>query len=729
MKKVIVLLLIALQFESQAQIDSVFRLIPLPPAQISAARQGVETKTINSGVVIQKRDLKKLNTGADVPYLLNQTPAVVVSSDAGTGIGYTNIRIRGADLSRINVNMNGIPINDAEGQGTFFVDFPDILSSANSITIERGVGTSKSGYGNFGGAISINNLDINDQKAGLSFQTDFGTFNTLRNTLRATTGNIKDRFTTTVRLSRIVSDGYIDRSSARLNSVQITSKYQLAKNTALTFNYLGGKEITQQSWNGVAESNLDSARTFNEIGPKGDGTFYDNQVDDYQQDYYQLFLDHEINRHHSVGGALFYTKGKGFYEQYRLGQEYGDYGLPNFVSGADTSTETDLIRQLWLDNDFYGGRAYYNYSKNAIDANITLNFSEYKGLHFGEIIWANQGIPNDFRWYDHDAQKRELNAYSMLSVKISKNMQLFGDLQVRNVNYQIDGFRDFPNITHDLSWTFLNPKLEWRYAPSKRQTISFMMAHTQKEPNRNDLEASTTTIAKPEQLSDFELNYNHQFRNKISIYSTLYYMHYKDQLVLTGQINDVGAYTRTNTPNSSRYGFEMSLRYKPSKVLDLQANLALSKSTIREFTEYIDDYDDGGQLENTFSDVDMAFSPNLIAGGQFSIYPFANSVKAEVRSFSIDIMPKYVSLQYLDNTASLDKSIPAYTATDVILQWPIKIEKFGTVRLRSAFYNVFNTLYENNGYTYSYIYGGMNTFNYYYPQAGFRVMFGLGLEF
>ncbi len=738
MKKLNILFILCFTASTLFAQDSVYKSIELSPTYIRATNPNLETKVINSGVELTMKNIKKLNMGMDVPYILNQTPSVVVGSDAGTGIGYTNIRIRGTDISRINVNMNGIPINDAEGQGVFFVNFPDILASANSLTIERGVGSSRAGYGNFGGAISINNLDVNYKKPTVSFNTDFGSFNTLRTMAKASTGLINNRFITTLRLSRIVSDGYIDRSASKLQSGQITAKYLLSPTSSLTFNYLGGKERTQQAWNGVAQENLDSARTFNELGSKGDGTFYDNQTDNYQQDYYQLFYDKSTPAKRyfgaykgkiNYGGALFYTKGKGYYEEYKLGQSYGAYALPNFVQGNDTSTSTDIIRQLWLDNDFYGGRAYVNYLSEKFDAGLYLNVSEYKGDHFGDIIWAEKGIPNDYRWYNLNASKNDKNIYGMLSYKLKKNLSVFADLQVRNVNYEINGFRDNPSIEQDLSWTFFNPKIELRYAPSYKNSLSLFVARSSKEPNRDDFEAGVNNVPKAEKITNVELNYNHKFYRFISLYSTFFYMGYQDQLVLTGQINDVGAYARTNVDNSYRAGIELMTKIQFNKKLNAQANVSFSQNKIGNFTEFIDDYDNGGQLENDYTNTDISFSPNVIAGAQISYYPLRGGVENTLENLSIDLMPKYVGQQFLDNTENEARSIDAFTSTDLIINAPLNFDKKGKLNLRAGLYNVFNSLYETNGYTFSYIAGGPNTFNYLYPQAGFRFMFGIGVEF
>lgn len=734
MKKGILFIAFALSTLSAFAQDSTFRSIELPAAVIQSTNPIEETKVKNSEIVLTKKNIQKLNTAVDVPYVLNQTPSVVVGSDAGIGVGYTNIRIRGTDISRINVNMNGIPINDAEGQGVFFVNFPNILGSANSLSIQRGIGTSKTGYGNFGGAISINNLDVNYKKPHVSLSTDYASFNTLKNSVKVSTGLINDKFITTARVSKITSDGFIERSASNLSSVQITSKYFITPNTTLTFNYLGGKEKTGQAWNGVEESNLDTARNFNELGQKSDGTYYDNQTDNYQQDYYQLFADRLVKNIDNkngllrFGGALYFTKGKGYYEEYKQQQSYGDYGLNNFIQGNDTTTSTDIIRQLWLDNNHYGLRAYVSYFGKKTQAGLYLNTSRYTGDHFGDIIWADRGIPNDYRWYNLDAKKSDNNIYGMFSHKILKNLQLFADVQYRNVRYEINGFRDFPTVQHDLNWNFINPKVEIRYAPSKKTSFALFVAQSSKEPNRDDFEASPISIPSPERLTDYEFNWNQKIAKGLKLHTTLYYMDYKDQLVLTGQINDVGAYARTNIDKSYRAGIEILASYQLSKILMLQGNVSLSENKIENFSEFIDDYDNGGQVQNNYNGTDISFSPNVVAGGQFSIYPFRGS-KNNFTESSIDILPKYVGRQYLDNTQNQDRSVNPYTTTDLMFTMANN-GKGGTFKIRGGIMNLFNSLYEANGYTYSFISGGRNqTYNYYYPQAGLRYTIGVAYEF
>ncbi len=712
---------------SQEKTDTI-RNIELPAAVIKTDKSNLlseKNKSKLTGLLIQKN-----NSTQDLPYLLNNISSVVIASDAGTGTGYTGIRIRGADLTRMNVTMNGVPINDAESQATYFVDMPDILSSTKEIEINKGVGNSKNGSGSFGASIAVNNLDVDNVKSSFQFQTNYGSFNTLKTMMKVSTGLLNEKFIATLRLSNVQSDGYIQRSSSDLNGMQLTSKYVLRKNTQLVFNYLNGKEKTGQAWNGVPQDSLETNRTYNELGLKSDGTFYKNQTDNYGQQYYQLFFDTKLNLNFSFGTTLFYTKGKGYYEEYKTDQSYADYYLPDFIKGNDTVAQTDLVRQLWLDNDFYGGRVYANYFSKKLDAGLYLNYNEYKGRHYGEIIWAQYNIDNGYQWYHLNALKKEMNAYGMFDYRFAKGLSLFGDMQVRNVNYTIHGFRKNPAVNHDLNYLFFNPKIKLTYQTEK-QIISLLAGIAQKEPNREDYESGILFLPKPEKLFNTELNYSRLINKQITLYATAFLMSYKDQLVLTGKLNDVGAYTRSNVDKSYRAGLELEANWKPEcKLVELKGNIALSQNKIKSFSEYIDDYDNGGQLENKYSNTDISFSPALISSAQISIYPLRNMNQSSFKNVSIDMNGKYVGEQYLDNTGNKKRMMKSYFTSDLLCTLPFALKHNTTLHLKGGLYNVFNKQYEANGYTYSYFYNNaLTTQNYYYPQAGRRWMLGIGIAF
>ena len=717
---------LALNLAALAQKQDTLRNIELPAAVIRDARQAALNE--QTPRLADKALTKRINQGQDLPMLLNNLSSVVATSDAGTGTGYTGIRVRGSDITRINVTLNGVPVNDPESQATFFVNTPDLVSSATQIELQKGVGQSRNGNASFGASLALNTLDLDYEQPHFSWQSDAGSFNTFKNTLKASTGLIDERFVATVRASSILSDGWIDRSASDLKALQATAKYLLGPNTQIAFNYLRGKEKTGQAWNGVPEDSLRSNPQYNELGLKSDGTWYNNQTDNYGQDYYQLFFDHRIDSRWAIGSTLFYTKGKGYYEEYRTGQDFGRYGLPNFVQGGDTITETDLIRQLWLNNDFYGARLYATYVSPRLDAGLYLNYNEYRGRHYGDIIWAQYGVPDHFRWYNLDAYKNDFNVYGMAEVRLGQGFSLLGDLQYRKVDYTLNGFRNNPGIRHDLQWNFLNPKLrlDWK---GKAHQVAFTTGIAQKEPNRDDIEASPVSLPRPEQLYNAELSYRYIPHRRLALYANTYLMYYRDQLILTGKINDVGAYTRTNVPESYRLGLELEALWRSGSWLEGSLNLSLSRNKITAITEYLDDYDQGGQQTRQYRNTDISFSPAVVAGGRLSFFPIRQQAHSAFRQASVDILPKWVGRQYLDNTQQLSRSIDPFAVADVLLNMPIRFREQQQFTIRAGVQNIFNARYASNGYTFSYIYDQtLSTQNYYYPQAGRRFMVGLGIE-
>jgi len=700
------------QQEEKTKKDSFLLLEPVELKAIRAGENAPFTKTN-----LSKKEIEKVNLGQDLPFILNQTPSVVVNSDAGNGVGYTGIHIRGTDASRINVTLNGVPFNDAESQGTFFVDLPDFSSSVGSIQVQRGVGTSSNGAGAFGASINISTNEINT-KPYAEFNNSYGSFNTWKNTVKTGSGLIGDHFTTDFRLSRISSDGYIDRASSDLKSFYFSTVY-LNKRSSVRFNMFSGKEKTYQAWYGVSENDLKTNRTINYAGMERPGEPYDNETDNYKQDHYQLFYNHEISDRIKFNTAVFYIKGKGYYEQYKADEAYDDYGLPKPVYGTQVITHTDLVRQLWLDNDFYGNIFSLQYKDNISQFTLGGGWNRYNGNHYGDVIWAANGLSLPARWYDLDARKTDLNLYFKEQTKIGKYIHLFYDLQYRGVKYNIDGFRDNPSLFISNRYNFFNPKAGLSY--SKKDWTGYVSySRGQKEPNREDFEAGLTQIPKPEKLNDVEIGV--EKRNlKYSIGITGYYMHYVDQLVLTGKINDVGAYTRTNIPKSHRMGIELTGSTEIYSWLKASANFSLSRNKVLDFTEYVDDYDNGGQKTFSYSSPNIAFSPSMIGGATISILP--------VKNIEFSLLSKYVGKQYLDNTQRENRKLNAFYVQDARLIYTIQKEWLKEANIILQVNNAFNNMYEPNGYTFSYIYSGeLTTENYYYPMAGRNFVVGVNVR-
>lgn len=692
--------------------DSFYTLSPVEVKAVRAGENSPFTKTN-----LSKKEITKSNFGQDIPFLLNQTPSVVINSDAGNGIGYTGIRIRGTDATRINVTLNGIPYNDAESQGTFFVDLPDFVSSVGSIQIQRGVGTSSNGAGAFGASINFSTNEVN-KETSMEINNSFGSFNSWKNTLKFSSGLVNG-FTTDIRLSRISSDGFIDRATSNLKSFHFSTAY-IGKSTSFRFNVFSGKEKTYQAWYGISETDIKAGnRTVNYAGMEKPGDPYNNESDNYTQNHYQLFFNQSFNKKFTFNTALFFTKGKGYYEQYKADEDYSKYNLPYPVNGQDTTFTSDFIRQLWLDNDFYGDIFSLHYKDKKTQATIGGGITKYNGNHFGKIIQASNGLTGLDNWYNLDAFKTDFSIYLKEQTEFISNWTLFYDLQYRYVKYTIDGFRDNPGLLIKTGSGFFNPKAGISYKRNDWQGyISYSVAN--KEPNRDDFEAGAYQQPKPERLHDIEAGIE-RIRKSYNWSATLYYMKYKNQLVLTGKINDVGAYTRTNIPNSFRAGIELQGALKITSWLSAVANLSLSRNRVLEFEEYIDDYDNGGQKVNSYKSTNIGYSPAVTGSCTVNIIPVNNA--------ELSLLNKYVSKQYLDNTSNENRSLNAFLVQDIRASYSLKNKWLKELTIIGQLNNVFNKKYEPNGYTYSYILGGeMATENYYFPMAGTNFMIGANIR-
>lgn len=675
--------------------------------------------TENSGTTyrnVSKEELEKNNFGQDLPFLLNQTPSVVVSSDAGNGIGYTGIRIRGSDPTRVNVTVNGIPYNDSESQGTFWVNMPDFASSVDNIQIQRGVGTSTNGAGAFGGSLNIQTTTRRDS-AYAELNNTFGSYQTLKNTVNVGTGLINNKFSFDGRLSRIKSDGYIDRGSSDLKSYFLSGAFY-GKTSLLRANVFSGTEKTYQAWNGIPESLLNTNRTFNSFT-------YDDQTDNYVQNHYQLLYSKTISPSFSANAALHYTRGKGYYEEFKAGQALSNYGIAPYTVGGTIIDESDLIRRRWLDNDFYGMTYSLNYNPSA-SFNFTFGgaYNEYDGDHFGEVI-RGQFVPvnlNLQRYYQGNGFKKDFNSYAKADYTIGK-LNLYADLQYRTINYKISGTdKNRLPLAQDDQLDFLNPKIGLSYQLNQGSNVYASLAVANKEPNRDDYVNSTpATRPASENLLDLEAGYRIR-KGTFSGGLNGYAMIYKNQLVLTGKINDVGEYIRQNVRDSYRIGLELDSRLQLSRQLAWGLTASLSDNKIKNFTEFVDDYDNGGQIVNNYNDVSLAFSPQFIGSSELSLRPFKRTELA--------LLTKYVSDQYLDNTSNSARKLDAFLVNDIRLSYNTSFRGLKNIGMALLLNNVLSEKYESNGYTFSYLYGGsFTTENYYFTQAPGNFLLSLSLKF
>ncbi len=689
----------------------------LTPVEILAVRASPVAPIAQT--TLQKEALQQLNTGRDLPFVLQSLPSVVVNADAGNGIGYTGIRIRGTDATRINVTLNGIPYNDSENQGTFFVDIPDFTTSAGSIQVQRGLGTTSIGTGSFGGNINISTNDV-VKKRTLSIFNTSGSYGTLRNSILFNSGLIKKHFLTDLRISNISSDGYIDRAFSKLFALQGSVAY-ISNKENLRFNIINGREKSYQAWNGIDEATLKHDRRYNSAGTEKPGNPYNNEIDHYIQTHYQLFYNRNITATKKFSSAIFLTRGKGYYEQYKANQALADYELPNYNNGTNLITHTDLIRRLNLDNYYYG--ALFSFHFNLPQRTIIAGggYTQYDGHHFGEITKTITYIPlpDKYKWYNNTAYKREASVFAKWQEVLGKGWYSFLDVQLRTPWYTINGFPTNATIHQQHHWFFINPKTGITYMRNRNKAyLSFGIA--KKEPNRDDFEAGENNIPKPEQLFDVELGYERKWE-KASASINFFYMFYHNQLILTGKINDVGAYTRTNINKSYRTGIEWEGALSLSKQFILSGNLSLSANRIPVFTEFIDDYDNGGQLEKIHKNTSIAYSPSTTGFWDITWKP--------VTKVSVSLSGKYVGRQYLDNTENINRSLESFYLQDARITYIKNIGKTKTVEVFLNLNNIFSKLYEPNGYTFSYFYdGALTTENYYFPMAPFNFLAGVNIK-
>lgn len=715
----------------------------LETVQVDATRPQVDPSSATK--INKKEDLQGKNFGQDLPILLNTMPSVVTTSDAGAGIGYTGMRIRGVDAERINVTINGIPVNDPESHGVWWVNMPDLVGSVDNILVQRGVGTSTNGAASFGASVNIKTDNISEEAYG-TIDNAVGSFNTWKSSVRAGTGLIDGKFAMDVRLSRILSDGFIDRASSNLKSFYLSGSYVGKKSLikAVTFS---GKERTYQSWYGTPESVINGDA--NEMNAYADRNYlsdaeranllesgrsynyytYQDEVDNYQQDNYQLHFTHTFSPKTTLNIAGHYTKGRGYFEQYKFGQDLSDYGFSNVVVGGDTVASTDLIRRRWLDNDFVG--FVYSLSHN-VNSNFSLQFggagNTYIGDHYGEIVWARYASQSEIydRYYDNNAQKSEFSSY-LKADYVKGNWSLYADVQYRYVDYNFGGFDDVSGNLIDIDqkevYNFVNPKVGGSYAFDANNRLFLSAGIGNREPVRKDFrESSMQSRPEHETLTDLELG--HSFETaKLQVRTNIYVMNYENQLINTGKINDVGAYTRINVDESYRLGIELAAIVRPFDVLDVHAGFTYSENKIASFTEYVDNYDDPNyeQTQIDHENTDMAFSPNVIGNIGFTYRP--------VEGLALNWMTKYVGDQFLDNTSNQDRKIDAFSYSNVSLNYTIEDLVFKSITFGVQCNNILDAKYQNNGYTWGYIAGGQRTVeNFYYPQAGRNFMFRLLIE-
>ena len=693
---------------------------------VTASRVGDKTPLTYSE--INSEELKRSNQGADLPFLLQNTPSVVVTSDAGAGIGYTSMRIRGSDLTRINVTLNGIPVNDAESNLVYFVDLPDLASSVDNIQIQRGVGNSSNGAAAFGASINIK-TDEQITEAYARISSTIGSFNTLKNTINFSSGRNANGFNFNGRISKINSDGYIDRAYSDLFSYQLSASWS-DDNDFFKFMIMNGKEQTYQAWNGTPKDSLETNPTYNPSGIMYDkeGNFiayYENEIDKYDQTYYQLHYAHSFSTRLTLTASAFLTTGKGYYENYKNDKKLSSYGLPAFVIGDTVIERLNLIQQKWLDNRYYGFNIALNQKAGKFDINYGGSWNRYDGDHYGIINWAEYAVPLNYRWYDNTGNKEYYNIYVSSNYELSSSLNIFAEIQYRHIDYKINGTHDDLNdITQRHIFDFWNPKGGIFYTINDNNSAYFSVAYSNREPNR-DIYTDADEIQRErithEKLIDYELGYSYMNR-KTNLNANFFYMDYRDQLVMTGEINNVGNAIMTNVDKSYRFGLEGSAAFIFNRFFSLDFNFALSQNKIINFVDYVENYDAEwnylGQKKTELGITDISFSPNVISGINLKITP--------LRYLDIIFQEKYVGRQYIDNTSNTSRSLDPYFITNININYEWKQSLFKDMNFNLAINNIFNSRYCSNAWVYRALVSGEEYIeNGYFSQAGINLMLSL----
>lgn len=689
---------------------------------------------------VSASQIEQRNLGQDIPYLLSLTPSFVVTSDAGTGIGYTGYRVRGTDANRINVTVNGVPLNDSESHGVFFVNMPDFASSLSSVQIQRGVGTSTNGAAAFGASINMQTQAQSSMAYG-EVSSSYGSYNTNKNTVKLGTGLINDQWALDIRLSNISSDGYIQRAWVDLKSYFISAGY-FGEKTTLKFITFGGDEHTYQAWNGVYSDRLEVDRSYNELGyygldTNGNELYYDNQTDNYNQIHYQLHLTHEINPALYFNAAAYTVLGNGYYEEYKKDRWVDEYGLMPYELQGEMSYTTDLVRRKWLDNGLYGLNWSFNYNKERLNVILGGGVNTYLGQHYGNVIWAryanNLNVENEY--YRSESQKSDANVYLKSLYSPMDNLTISADLQYRYIQYVMTGENDkfdwnamaMRVLDIDKTFNFFNPKIGSTYSLSKNQDIYASFAIANREPNRNGYtESGVNDQPVSERLYDTEIGYKLQ-ASKFSVGLNAYYMVYDNQLVLTGKTSEIGELLTSNVKDSYRAGLELTAGSQLLKNLKWDGNLALSRNIIRNYEDvsYIwdADYNPVGEVKTFYEETKIAYSPEIVAN---SIFTF------NIKRFEMALNSVYVGTQFLDNTANVEKSMDAYFVNNLILKYNVKCKRIKEIEFQLLVNNLLNAAYESNGYAWSEFYSGDDTrynYTYLFPQAPLNYLASVTMKF
>lgn len=692
---------------TSAESDSL-KVVNLQEVQVVSTRATAKTPVAFTN--IGKAELKKVNFGQDIPYLLSMTPSTLTTSDAGGGIGYTTLRVRGTDGTRINITVNGIPMNDAESHNLFWVNMPDFSSSVKDMQVQRGAGTSTNGAGAFGASVNMQTEGAS-MKPYAEFNGSYGSFNTHKETVKVGTGLLNNHWTFDARLSNIGTDGYIDRASVGLNSYYVQGGY-FAENTSVKLIAFAGKEKTYHAWGYATKEQMEEfGRRYNPcgeyIGDDGKVHYYTDQTDNYLQKNYQLLFNHSFSTAWNLNVALHYTKGDGYYEEYKDGRYLIEYGLKPFTHDGEEVQKSDLVRQKKMDNKFGGGVFSLNYTGNRLNASLGGGLNQYRGSNFGRVTWVKNyigALSPEHEYYRNRSKKTDGNIYLKATYDLTQGLSAYADLQYRHIIYTIDGANDkydwnqnaLRPLAVDKKFDFFNPKigLNWNITSHHRLYASFSVA--QKEPTRNNYtEGDPDSYPKAEKLLDYEAGYT--FANQwLTAGTNFYYMDYTDQLVLTGALNDIGEALTENVPDSYRMGIELMLGIKPCRWFQWDINATWSKNRIKNFVESVPVYDNENdwnliETQNTVhKSTRIAFSPDFLLNNRFSF---------TYKGLEAALQSQFVSKQYMTNAEVEALTLDKYFVSNLSLAYTLKPRKtFKEITLGFTVYNLFNEEYENNGW-------------------------------
>lgn len=699
--------------------------IPLEEVVVTATKVSKGTPVAYSE--ISRKELNKRNDGQGIPFLLLQSPSVIMTSDAGTGIGYSGFRVRGTDANRINITVNGVPINDSESHTVFWVNMPDFASSVDNIQIQRGAGTSTNGAAAFGATVAMQTQKPDLKPYGI-YSVSAGSFGTVKNTVQGGTGLLYDHFVFDARYSNIRSDGFIDRASANMHSYFASAAYYGA-NTLIRFQTFGSNEQTYQAWTGVPSSMLKTNRTYNPCGEyeeNGVTKYYDNQTDNYKQQNYHLSASQRLGDYWNMNLTLHYTHGEGYYEDYKAKAKFKSYKLQPYInSDGETVTKSDLIRRKWLDNDFYGAVYSANYQTERLNFSFGAAVNKYIGGHFGRVMWVKsaENLPQpDYEYYRNTGNKLDYNTYAKANYQFHPYFNGYIDMQYRGIHYTIKGSDDKAgdHVNVDKYWNFFNPKAGVNFRKGGHNAfVSFAVAN--REPNRDNFtEAGPGERPQHETLYDYEAGYSFS-NSRFHAGANLYYMDYNNQLILTGKISEIGEALTSNIKDSYRMGIELTGGVKITRWLEWNGNVTFSRNRIKDFTETLQNFDADwnpvpGQEEvkNYLGTTRIAFSPDIIANSMFSFY---------WKDLSVGFNSQYVSRQYIDNTSSKERSIDPYFVNSLQIGYIFKPKFMKEIGLDLTVNNLFNEQYETNAWVYSAIVDGKRyKEDGYFCQAGINAM-------